>query len=350
MSEKHWIRRRWKLIVNVITLAAIVILVIALWPQIKDTYSELKKVDVYILLLMIPIEALNYHAQARLYQRLFKIVGNKLSYKFLYRASLELNFINHVFPSGGVTGMSYFTLRLGKKKDIAYGKATLIHIMKIMLYFLSYEVLLVFGVFALAIMGRVNNLVILIASSLTTLLILGTLFFVYLVGSKERINGFFTGVSRFLNWIIRKILPSSPETINIEGTRQLFNDFHDNYQEIKHSLNQLRVPFLYALLADATEIAAIYVVYIAFGKLINIGAVILAYGIANFAGAISVLPGGVGVYEALMTGALASMGVPAAVSLPVTITYRVLNTLIQVPPGYWLYHRALKSGQEPVKG
>ena len=54
------------------------------------------------------------------------------------------------------------------------------------------------------------------------------------------------------------------------------------------------------------------------------------------------MPGGVGVYEALMTGVLVASGVPAAVSLPVTVMYRVISTLIQVPPGWWLYHKALQ--------
>ncbi len=130
----------------------------------------------------------------------------------------------------------------------------------------------------------------------------------------------------------------------------MFDDFHDNYNAIKSNYDKLKVPFLYGLLADATEVAAIYVVYIAFGKWVNIGAVILAYGIANFAGLISVLPGGIGIYEGLMTAVLASTGIPVGVSLPVTVMYRVLNTLIQIPPGYYLYHKALKSGQPPVTG
>src|SRR6185369_16914036 len=105
---------------------------------------------------------------------------------------------------------------------------------------------------------------------------------------------------------------------------------------------------LYALVADATEIAAVYVVYIAFGEWVNIGAVILAYGIANFAGLVSVLPGGIGIYEALMTTVLAATGVPARLSLPVTVMYRVLNSLIQLPPGYYFYHQAIKQGAQPA--
>ena len=97
---------------------------------------------------------------------------------------------------------------------------------------------------------------------------------------------------------------------------------------------------------NLTEVMAVYVVYIAFGKFVNFGAVILAYAIANAAGLISVLPGGVGVYEALMTAVLASTGVPAGVSLPVTVMYRVLNTLLQLPPGYYLYQRNLTQNKQ----
>ncbi len=344
MSETHWPRRHWKLIVNLVTLAALAVLIYAVRHDLANTFRNLGHVHAWALLLMIPIELLNYHAQARLYQRLFAMVGNKLSYKYLYKTSVELNFVNHVFPSGGVTGLSYFTLRLREGDKLSSGKVTFIHIMKIALYFLAFEAILIFGVFCLAVMGRVNNLVMLTAGSLSTLLLVGTIAFVYIIDSKQRINSFFIFLTKALNRLIRVVRPSYPETINITRARKLFNDFHESYQDIKSNYQQLKIPFLYALLADATEVAAVYVVYLAFGELVNVGAVILAYGIANFAGLVSVLPGGIGIYEALMTAVLASTGIPPGVSLPVTVMYRILNTLLQLPPGYYLYHKAISRG------
>jgi uncharacterized protein (TIRG00374 family) len=344
MSDKSWAWRHWKLIVNLVTLAALAILIYIVRDDLVNTFRNLGHINAWALLLLLPVEFLNYHAQARMYQRLFAIVGNRLSYKFLFKASLELNFVNHVFPSGGVTGMSYFTLRLRQGKQLSGGKATFIHVMKIALYFLAFEVILVFGVFALALMGRVNGIVLLAAGSLSTLLVVGTIGFVYIIGSKQRINSFFTGLTRALNRLIRVARPRQPETINISKAKKTFDDFHDSYLEIRSNYQRLKVPFLYALLADATEVVAVYVVYIAFGEWVNIGAVILAYGIANFAGLVSVLPGGVGIYEALMTTVLAATGIPPGVSLPVTVMYRILNTLIQIPPGYYLYHKAIRRG------
>jgi uncharacterized membrane protein YbhN (UPF0104 family) len=76
---------------------------------------------------------------------------------------------------------------------------------------------------------------------------------------------------------------------------------------------------------------------------VNPGAVILAYAVANFAGLISVLPGGVGIYEALMTAVLAAAGVSPGISIPVTVMYRVLNMSIQIIPGYYFYHKAIRA-------
>lgn len=345
-GKKTWFRKNWKIIVNLVTLIALGVLIYAIRDQLGATLSNLKHVNAWFLLLLIPIEFLNYHAQAKMYQKLYKLVGNKLSYKFLLRTSLELNFVNHVFPSGGVTGFSYYSLRMRSGDELTGTKATLVHTFKLALMFLSFEILLVFGLFSLAIMGKASNLTILVAAVVSTLVIVGTIIGAYILGSKHRINSFFTAITKGLNRIIQIVRPKHPETININKAKIAFTDFHENYQIIKQNPEKLKSPLLYALLANITEVLAIYVVYLAFGEAVNIGAVILAYAVANFAGLVSVLPGGVGIYEALMTAVMATAGVPAALSLPVTVMYRVLNTAIQLPLGYYYYHQNLVSNQK----
>lgn len=339
-AENSFLRRRWKLIVNFLTIAALLIFVYAIRHQLGQTFQNLAKVNAWALLLIIPIEYLNYDAQARLYQSLFKLVGNRLSYRSLYETSLELNFINNVFPSGGVTGISYFGVRM-RNNNITGAKATVVQLLKMVLLFLSFEIFIVLGVFFLAVEGHMNNIILLVAGSLTTLMIVGTAGFAFIIGSKKRIAGFFTFLTKQLNKIIHIVRPKHPETINIARIRGTFEDLHDNYQLISSDVRALKWPFIWALLANLWELLAVYVVYIAFGHFVNIGAVILAYAVANFAGLVSVLPGGIGVYEGLMTVVLAATGVPSKLSLPVTVMYRVVNSLVQLPPGYYYYHRTL---------
>lgn len=349
MAENSFLKRRWKLIVNLITVLALVVLLIAIRGQLKQTVHDLFRINAWAVLLIIPIEFLNYDAQARLYQGLFKIVGNKLSYSFLFKTSLELNFVNSVFPSGGVTGISYFGVRM-RGNEITGAKATLVHLMKLVMLFLSFEVLIALGVFFLAIEGHMNQLILLLAGILTTAMVAGTALFAYIIGTRERIAGFFTWVTRMLNRLIHMIRRGHhSETINVERARAAFYDLHDNYMLIRKDLRSLRAPFAWALLANFWEVMAVYIVYVAFGHFVNFGAVILAYAVANFAGLVSVLPGGVGIYEGLMTLVLVASGIPSRLSLPVTVMYRVINTLVQLPPGYYYYHRTLHGTKDPAK-
>lgn len=348
MAETSFLRRRWKLLLNLATIVALVVLVVAIRGQLADTFKNLFKVHAWALLLIIPAEFLNYDAQARLYKSLFAITGNKLGYWRLFGASLELNFINNVFPSGGVTGISYFGVRM-RDSNITGAKATVVQLLKLVLLLLSFEILIVFGLFCLAIQGRMNSVILLLAGILTTLLVIGTAGFAFIIGSQRRIAGFFTWATRALNGLLAPFRRGRTDAINVVNARVLFEDLHKNYMDIRSDKRRLRAPFIWALLANFWEIITVYVVYVAFGHLVNFGAVILAYAVANFAGLVSVLPGGVGIYEGLMTLVLTATGVPSRLSLPVTVMYRVLNTLIQLPPGYYFYHHTLHRVKKPIE-
>lgn len=338
--------RRWKQLLTWLAILALGALVVALRHQILETISKLRDVNLFFVLLIAPLEALNHYGNARVYQGLFRILGDRFRIKPMYRLSLELNFVNTIFPSGGVSGFSYISLRM-RDEDISSAKAGLVQMMRFVLLFVSFEVLLFLGLLLLALGGKANDVAILVAGSLTTLLVILTAAIAFVIGSKQRINGFFTFITRLINNIIHLVRPSHPETINIQRAQAVFGELHEHYMHIRRNLDVLRKPLLFGLLGNLTEIGAIYVVYIAFGHLINPGAVILAYAIANFAGLLSVLPGGIGIYEGLMTAALAAGGIPASLSLPVTIMYRVVNMSVQLPPGYILYHRALNA--EPIQ-
>ncbi|MCA9325352.1 flippase-like domain-containing protein [Candidatus Saccharibacteria bacterium] len=345
MSETSFFRRNWKLILNMVTFLALAILVYAIRDQLAQTIADLHRVNLWVLFLVIPLEALGYHAQTRMYQSLYKSVGKGIGYANLMKVSLELNFVNHVFPSGGVSGISYFGLRM-KQFGASAAKSTLVQTMKLVLLFLSFEIFIMFGMFLLAINGQASNFVIFIGTSLAMLVLVGTALFVYIIGTKARINAFFTWLTRLLNRIIQLVRRKHPETINVDSAREAFEEFHENYLELRSKLHELKAPFWWAVLVNLTEVLVIYVVYIAFGEWVNLGAIILAYAIANVAGLVSVLPGGVGVYEGLMTAVLSAAGIPAAVSLPVTVMYRVINTAIQIPPGYYLYHKAIQGNPQ----
>lgn len=339
-EKKQRSSRRWRMILTWVTLLALVLLMYFLREEIWQTIHDIQRVNGFMLAFVVIWQLLNYHSYTMLYKQQFAILGKKLDYKSMYKLMLEMNFVNHVFPSAGVSGFSYFGVRM-KEFGVSPGQATLVQMMRFVTTFLSFQILLVVGLLALAINGKANDLTILVAGSIGTLIIVGTLLLIYIVGSRKRIDTFLTQATKSINRLIQLVRPKHPETIHVDSARKIFLELHENYVILTKDISRLKWPMIWALFGNITEIATLYAVYLAFDQPVNIGAVILAYGVANFAGLISVLPGGIGVYEALMTGVLATAGVPAAVSIPVTIMYRVLTLAIQLPPGYYFYHRAI---------
>ena len=336
----------WRKSITIVTFIALLLLVYFSREQIMSTFSRLDDLSAAIIVLIVVFQFLNHHSYARLYQSLFRLLGKKLRYWPLYKVSLEVNFVNNVFPTAGLTGFSYFGLRM-QDFGVNAGKSTLVHTMRFLGVFLSFQVLIFFGLIFLALEGQVSNFTILIASSLATLILVGTILAAYIVGSRDRITAFFTWMTKVINRIIQVVRPKHPETIKVAAARQMFFDFHKDYKIIKKNYRSLGPWFFYSLLANVVEVASVYLVYVAFDNTINPGAIILAYVIANFAGLISVLPGGVGIYEGLMVAVLATAGVSPGISIPATIMYRVLTSGIQLPPGYYFYQKNIsRSGWE----
>lgn len=328
---------------TIFTFVALIGLVYKLRTQIGDVLINLKHIHSAILLLILPFEVANYHAYTQLYRSLFATFGKQVKYWPMYRLSIELNFVNQILPSGGVSGISYFGIR-AKSEGISASIATLVQFIKMMFLYLSFLPLLILGLFFLSIKGHVNNLVIMVVTLIITLVIIGTLLVIYVIGSRSRIKTFLTLLTRVVNRVIHLLRPRHPETINIIRAQAAFDELHDNYMIFKKDLRNFKKPFLYTFLANVTEIGTLYTVYLAFGHPVNLGAVILAYAVANFAGLVSVLPAGIGIYEGLMTAVLAATGIPLELSIPVTLTYRIIALFVQLTPGFIFYQKALHGG------
>ncbi len=343
----QYLRRRWKLLLNIVTFGLLGLAVFLVRHDIAKAFTDLGRINAIALLLMIPLQVQNYAAYAHLYHEFLKILGSKQPMKLMYKVTLELNFVNHVFPSGGVSGFSYFAARL-KSAGVSTAQSTLTQTMRFVLTFASYVFLLFVGLFLLALGGSASNMTILITCSLSFLTVFIILVGGYIVSRKSRIKAFTKALTKVANRAIHIIRPKHPETINLRRVYIIVKEMNEIYTMLRVKLPQLKTPFFYSALANITELATIYVVYIAYGQFVNPGAIIIAYALANFAGLVAVLPGGIGIYEGLMAAVLVSAGVPAGLAISVTVMYRVLNLILSLPVGYYFYHKALPSlGKTP---
>lgn len=333
-----------KFIVNIITFAFFAGFVYVSRQDILEAWKHLEELNIWFFLLQIPCQALFLLNVAHLYYSYFKNLALLGSFKLKdsCKVALELNFINNVFPSGGVVGFSYLSLRL-QPFGIKAASSTLAQIMRFGLTFLSFLILLGLGLLILAIDGSANDLVMLIGGSVFFMIIFGTLVFVFLISDRQRIKRFVAWLPKGVNKLVGLIhYKSKKPLLDIPKIERVLSEIHDNYALLSKDYKVLKSPFFYALAANFFDILTIYCVYLAFGATVNPGAVILAYSIANFAGLVAILPGGFGVYEPLMVVVSKAAGIKdSGLALATTLIYRMLKILVFIPIGYIFYHDAL---------
>jgi uncharacterized protein (TIRG00374 family) len=332
-SLKFWI--------NIFTFVALGVLMFFTKDQIIEAFNTFGSLNWIWLIMVIPLQLLNHFSVAKFYQSYLKTLGEKIKTKELYKVSLEMNFVNNVFPSGGVSGFGYLGVRLGKL-GVRGSKATLLQTSRHFLTFLTFIVYIIIALFLLSIFGSASRFIILIATSLSFFIIFGSLFLIYIISDENRIKQFTAALPKLLNRIISYFHKDNKRPINVQKIEKLFGELNHDYVHVKTNWRDLRFPFFWSLLMNFTEIATIFVVYLSFGALVNPGAIIISYAVANIAGLVSILPGGVGIYEGLMTAVMASAGVNKALALSVTLVYRVFNMGMFLPVGYYFYQKALK--------
>ncbi len=333
--------KKFKFWLNLFTALAILGLIIITRKQIGEAISKLDEINPIAILAMIPIQLMSYWCSAHRYRYILRSIDSDIKLSKMYRICLEMNFVNQVFPSGGLSGFSYLRHRLKQEADVPSSKSALTQAMAYFLMFFGIISYLFVGMLLLALVGKSSRLTVLIASTIISGVIFGAIVVIYIVSDAQRVQSFTAFLPKLINSILRRFRKGRIDTIDISKVKRLFLHLHDDYKVVAENRSELAKPLLWTMGTLFFEMCTIYSVYVAFGSWINPGALIIAYAVANIAGLISLLPGGVGVYESLMTAVLTSAGVPGGLAFSVTVVYRVLNMIYFLPIGYIFYHRAL---------
>ena len=114
---------------------------------------------------------------------------------------------------------------------------------------------------------------------------------------------------------------------------------------VAHKAKML-APFVWSMLYIIVELTTPYMVFLAFGKAVNPGIVVMAYLIANIVSIFGGVFFSTGIFELGMAGTMVSLGVDFTLAVSVTTVYRVANLLIGLPPGFFYYRKYLASQGE----
>jgi hypothetical protein len=316
--------------------------------ELAHAWELLGSVNIWILLLLIPAQLIVYYAGGEM---VFSYLRDKKSIEevpplSLVRMSLEMNFVNHVLPSGGVSAISYMGWRLGKY-GVSSSRAIMAQVVRHAAGFAAFIVLLVIAVLMVTIDGNINRWIILMSSTLVALMVGTIVAGIYLMSSQSRMASFADWLTQFVNKVVKEVtFGRKKDVLKRQKVERFFAEMHHDYIALRQDKAILLKPFLWGLLYTAGDVSLFLITFWALGVPVNPAPVLIAYGVATLAGFFVVTPGGAGAYEAIMVGFLAIAGLSNGVAIAGIVLTRVIILIGTIGLGYLFYqHAILKYGK-----
>lgn len=335
MSFRAWL--------STITLVLIAVIIFFSRHELVRAWQLLEQVNIWILLLLIPVQLLVYYAGGEMmfsYLRGKKAIDHISPLKQA-RMALEMNFVNHVLPSGGVSGISYMGWRLGGY-GVSAGRSTMAQVVRYSMGFASFIALLLIAVVIVTIDGGINRWIILVSSVLASGMLGVMLAGIFVMSSTKRMTWFAGWTVRTVNNLVRKVtFGRKRKVLNQDQVNEFFDELHHDYLALRADKKILIRPFLWGVVFNLADVGLFLIAFWALGVPVNPAPVLIAYGVASMAGFFVVTPGGAGAYEAIMVGFLAVAGLAQGTAIAGILLARVILLIGTIGLGYLFYQHAI---------
>ncbi len=195
--------RAWLIIIAVVALA---VLLFASRHQLADAWQLTKQVNIMMLIFLVLVSrASSFFWLSKFYQKSFLAVGYDVEQKELAKDSIATNFVNTIFPSAGISGTSWLSVRLKDQYSVPYGVTALIQLLRYMFNLLAFLVLLIISFVVLMFVDDLS----LIAVSLTIILMMFTtstiLNLLFIMRGTSFVNRSIRTIANYLNLIVKII-------------------------------------------------------------------------------------------------------------------------------------------------
>lgn len=302
--------------------------------------EALSDVQWYMFPLLVAVQLYGFYCNAHYYQIFFAAAGSTVSLRRLFKISLAINFTNQVVPAGGLAGVAYLSEVV--KPEVQSGTSTLSQLARYVFTFISYFVVLGFGLLLLFLSGDLNKFSVrIMLIIMVAVLIIGIVILV-IFSERSRTEWLLKPVLRLASGIKHRIFRRQGPIIEPDRLNQFLDDFYQGFHEIIRQRKTWPKLFAWCLGSNIAEVATLYTVFIGFGLWPNPGVVITGYTLAIMVSTLGIFTGGVGFYEFGMIGTLAALGIPFATAFAVVIVYRGLSMLFFLPPGFYYYRQTLE--------
>lgn len=336
--------------INMVTFILLAIVVAFSWKSILQAFGLIGQVNIWIYLLLVPIQLLSYYAISQIMFSYLNKKGDIVELSFLKKAriALELNFVNHIVPVPSIAGFSYFNWVM-KRYGVSSSRSSMAYMLRFATSFMSFALLVILSVAVLFYDNKVDKRLISVSAFLVILTIIGVLLSIFAVSNRKRLIWFSGWLTRLTNKIVSFITRGKKRQIlQISRVESFLNGFHDDYVSIMADKTILFRPFLWAIVNCSLDIILILVAFISIGSFVNPAVLVITYSFCALAGTFIPTPGGAGAIEAIMISLFISTGISAETAIAGTLLARVGLFAGTIIFGYLFYQLTInKYGKIP---
>lgn len=322
--------------------------------MLAATFYAFQKLNIWVLMLLIPEQILMYYAAGQIYFAFLQARRKiKISQARLTRISLEINFVNHALPSGGVSGLAYLMWRL-KSLNVTAGQVSFIHVLRYAICALANTIQTWFAIIVLLIAGCVvaGGGWSLWLAAFVALGIEGIIAVAWLIVRRQKnVDWFSEKATTTINKVARKLTRGRKRKfLKPEAVTNFFADLRKDYLSIKENRRILWKPAVWGAFYSFLELATYWIVGCALGHPEILPQIMVAEGVASVVGTVMVTPGGLGGYEGAMIAIMVATGVDLSVATVVVVVTRVCVLVGTIVSGWGFYQQALMSRKDKFGG
>lgn len=341
-KEKKHFKPSFRTILTVLTLALIIYVVYSNWGDILEAINHLGETNILVLLLLIPEQLFMYFCCGQMFFSYMAAKKNakKISPWTLMQVSLELNFVNHAVPAGGLGGLGYITWRL-KPFGATAGQSSFMYALRYMITICANQLQTIVAIIALLIFGTVpaaGTWVIWLTALLSVGIIAGIAIVVVIASGEKRMQWFAKTITNVCNFVVEKITFGRKKDILKRAiVDKYMDDIHDDLMTARRNKKILIRPIIWGIVYSFLEIATYWIVAASLGHPELLPQIMIGEAIGSVMGAI--VP--YGLYELGMAGIMVSLGVPISLATTVVLMTRVIVLASTIISGYGFYQYSI---------
>ena len=341
-KDKPKFKISFRTILSILTFILLVYVVYTNFGDIKEAISHIGETNILVLLLLIPEQLFMYFCCGQMffsYMRAKKD-AQRISPWTLMRVSLELNFVNHAVPAGGLGGLGYIPWRL-KPFGATAGQSSFMYVLRYIITICANQLQTIVAIVALLLFGTVPTAgawVIGFTALLSIGIIAVIVIIVAIASSKKRIDWFAKTGTNLTNWLVAKVtFGRKKDVLKRETVDKYLGDAHGDLMTARRHKEMLIRPILWGIVYSFLEIATYWIVAASLGHPEILPQIMIGEAIGSVMGAI--VP--YGLYELGMVGIMASLGVDAGLAALVVLMTRVIVLASTIISGYGFYQHSI---------